>query len=98
MEMICPIDHLSLERSKDGFENILVVTDHFSRYAQAFPTTNQTARTTAKVLFEKFFVHYCFPERIHSDKGANFMSGLIDITLSSGGYGSIAHHPLPCYG
>ena len=77
MEMVC-LDYLSLERSKGGFENILVVTDHFSRYAQAFPTTNQTARTTAKVLFEKFFVHYGFPERIHSDKGANFMSGLIE--------------------
>ena len=50
MEMVC-LDYLSLERSKGGFENILVVTDHFSRYAQAFPTTNQTARTTAKVLF-----------------------------------------------
>ncbi|KAH3713690.1 hypothetical protein DPMN_073487 [Dreissena polymorpha] len=42
----------SLDRSKGGFENILVITDHFSRYAQAFPTPNQTARTTARVLFE----------------------------------------------
>ena len=76
MEMVC-LDFLSLERSKGGFENILVITDHFSRYAQAFPTTNKTARTFARVLFEKFFVHYGFPERIHSDKGANFMSSLI---------------------
>jgi len=76
MELVC-IDFLSLERSKGGYEHILVITDHFTRYAQAFPTTNQTARTTAKVLFEKFFVHYGFPERLHSDQGTNFMSGLI---------------------
>jgi len=58
-------------------ENILVVTDHFSRYAQAFPTSNQTAKTTARVLWEKFFVHYGFPERLHSYQGANFTSKLI---------------------
>ena len=46
------IDFLSLERSKGGFENILVITDHFARYAQAFPTRNQTASKTAKVLSE----------------------------------------------
>ena len=66
LEIIC-LDYLSLERSKGGLENILVVTDHFSRYAQAFPTKYQTARTTARVLFDNFIVHYGFPARIHSD-------------------------------
>ena len=76
MELVC-IDYLSLERSKGGFENILVITDHFSRYAQAIPTRNKTAQTTAKVLFENFFVHYGFPAKLHSDKGANFESKVI---------------------
>jgi transposase InsO family protein len=84
MEMICS-DYLSLERSKGGFENVLVITDHFTRYAQAYPTTNQTAKTTARVLFEKFVVHYGFPERIHSDRGANFMSNLISELCHLGG-------------
>ena len=66
MEIVC-VDYLSLERSKGGVENIIVITDHFSRYAQAIPTRNQTAKTTARVLFDNFIVHYGFPARIHSD-------------------------------
>ena len=76
MEIVC-LDYLSLERSKSGHENILVITDHFSRYAQAIPTRNQTAKTTARVLFDNFIVNYGFPARIHSDQGQNFESHLI---------------------
>ena len=36
-----------------------------------------TAKTTADVLFNEFFVHCGFPKRIHSDQGANFESRLI---------------------
>ncbi|XP_076850337.1 uncharacterized protein LOC143500204 [Brachyhypopomus gauderio] len=76
MELVC-IDFLCLEPDSKGFANILVVTDHFSRYAQAFPTKDQRAVTVAKVLVEKFFVHYGLPSRIHSDQGRDFESKLI---------------------
>jgi hypothetical protein len=45
------MDYLSLERSKGGYENILVITDHFTRYAIAIPTRTQTAKTTAEAFF-----------------------------------------------
>ena len=75
LELVC-MDFLKLEPSR-GVENILVVTDHFTKYSQAYPTRNQTARTTAKVLFENYFVHYEFPKRLHSDQGRNFESRTI---------------------
>jgi len=75
LELVC-IDYLSLEPAK-GVGNILVITDHFTKYALAVPTRNQTAKTTAEALFNEFIIHYGIPTRIHSDQGANFESELI---------------------
>lgn len=76
MDLVC-IDFLSMEPDSKGVSNVLVITDHFTRYAQAFPTQNQKALTVAKVLVEKYFVHYGLPSRIHSDQGRDFESRLI---------------------
>ena len=48
------MDFLSLEPSNGNIENVLVITDHFTKYAQAFPSRTQTAQATAKVLWENF--------------------------------------------
>lgn len=76
MDLVC-MDFLSLEMSAGGYENILVITDHFTRYAQALPSKNQTAKTTARLLFDNFVCHYGFPARLHSDQGRNFESQVI---------------------
>ena len=76
MKSVC-LDYLTLNRSNEGIEKVLVITDHFSRYAQAIPTKNETAKTAARVLFNNYIVHYGFPARILSDQGATFESNLI---------------------
>ena len=42
------LDYLCLESGKGLEENVLVVTDHFTRYAQAYVTKTQTTQMTAK--------------------------------------------------
>ncbi|KAJ8023271.1 hypothetical protein HOLleu_35637 [Holothuria leucospilota] len=76
MELVC-IDFLSLEPDRSGANSILVITDHYTRYAQAYATRNQTAFTVAKILWDNYFKHYGLPQKLHSDRGANFESKLI---------------------
>ena len=76
LELLC-VDFLSLEPSKGGIENVLVITDHFTKYAQAVPCRRQDAKTTALALWNTFICHYGFPQRLHSDQGANFEGRLI---------------------
>ena len=71
------LNYLCLEPGKGLEENVLVVTDHFTRYAQAYVTRTQTAQTTAKTLWGKFIVHYGLPKKILSDQGQNFESQLV---------------------
>ena len=81
MDLIC-MDFLTIEPDSRNICNVLVVTDHYTRYAQAFATKDQKASTVAKVLWEQYFVHYGLPKRVHSDQGRDFEGRLIHELLS----------------
>ena len=71
------LDDLKIEPNEGYIENVLVITDHFARYAQAFPSETQTALATVKLLWNNFILHYGFPSKIIIDQGRNFDSELI---------------------
>ena len=55
-----------------GYENILVIIDHFTKFAQAYLAKNQKAVTMAKLVLD-FIRRYGFPEKFHPDQGQNFV-------------------------
>ena len=71
------IDFLKLDKGKGAFENVLVMTDAFTKFALAVPCRDQTAPIVACVLRYHWFAHYGIPSQIHSDQGRNFESCLI---------------------
>ena len=57
MDLLC-IDFTKVDPSKDSKENILVLTDTFTKFSQAFIAPNQKALTVAKILEDKWFYVY----------------------------------------
>ena len=57
--------------------NILIVTNHFTKYAQVYVTPNQMALTVAHTLWENFLVHYGWPTKILTDQDKCFESALV---------------------
>lgn len=76
LELLC-MDFLTIEPDRSGTKDVLVMTDHYTKYAIAVPTSNQKAQTVAKCLWDHFLVHYGFPEKLHSDQGTDFESRTI---------------------
>ena len=53
-------------------KHILVMVDHFTKWCDAFPTSDQKATTVTPVLINKVFSRFGPPVVLHSDQGPNF--------------------------
>ena len=58
-----------LPESGEGNSFVLVVSNYFTKWMEAFPMPNQEASTVATKLVDEVFCRFSMPEQLHSDQG-----------------------------
>ena len=66
-------DHLKICPSDINNTGILVIIDHFSKFAEAVPCSHEDydALTTSRLLLQKWFARHGTPTRMQSDNAPN---------------------------
>ena len=77
------LDYTSIESTMElnkppVVKNVLMMTNHFTRYALAVVMKDQTAKTVMKVFYERFIAVFGVPAKLLSNRGANFTSTLVE--------------------
>ena len=66
-----------LPQSSRGNRYIVVITDLFSKWVEAFPIKSTDSETLAQVLVDEVICRYGVPSYLHSDQGANLTSNFM---------------------
>ena len=70
------LDFLHLDTCSGGHQYLLVLTDHFSKFVQVYPTTNKSVKAAADRLYNDFMLRYGLPGKILHDQGREFENNL----------------------
>ena len=102
MKATQPFERLSwdimvpLPTSYKGNKYILVITNLFTKWVEAFPLKDTTTNTLATFMLNEIVCHYGVPGSLHSDQGANLCSGVIHSLCQLLGISTtrtLAYHP-----
>ena len=84
----------SLPTTVRGNKHILVFTDYYTKWPEAFPIPDLEAEMVARVLVTEIFCRHGAPERIITDRGSQFMADVFrEVTKLLG----IKHSPTTAY-
>jgi transposase InsO family protein len=76
MERIATDISCELPETGRGNRHILVVSDYFTKWTEAFALQNMEAETVARVIMEQVITRFGVPSIIHSDHGRQYESKL----------------------
>ncbi|EYC37336.1 hypothetical protein Y032_0802g2426 [Ancylostoma ceylanicum] len=72
------MDLVELGLTERGNKYALVVIDHFTKFLGAYPVPDKSARTVARMFFERWICEGCrWPKVVHSDQGPEFVNGVL---------------------
>ena len=65
-----------LNKTKSGHRYILTMVDTFTRWVEAVPLVEHTARSVANAILQQWVSRFGTPSEIHTDQGAEFESAV----------------------
>lgn len=71
------VDVIQFPKSMKGNTFAISFSDYLTKWVEAFATTVQSALTIAKLLVERIITSHGVPKELISDRGAAFLSNLI---------------------
>jgi transposase InsO family protein len=80
--------------SKNGNKYICVITDNFSKWAEALPIPDKTETTVAEAIFKGLICRHSVPRKIITDQGTEFTNKLVQRLLERM---NIVHKTTPPY-
>ena len=90
------VDIIQFPTSKRGNKYAVVFVDYLTKWPEVFAVKDQTAHTVAQLLVEHVISRHGVPAELLSDRGANFLSGLLQEVCSLMGIhrlNTTAYHP-----
>lgn len=66
--------------TQSGHKYILVISDYFTKWTEAYPMKDMEATTVARLLVKEFICRFGAPQYLHTDQGRNFESHLFKET------------------
>ena len=90
------IDVIKFPTSSKGNKYAVVVMDYLTKWPEVFPTRDQTSITIARLLVEQIVPRHGVPVELLSDRGAAFLSKLMEEVYSLLGIrktNTTAYHP-----
>ena len=97
MELWAAMDILGpLPMTARGNQYILVMSDHFTKWVEAIPMTNQRAETVAKAFVDEVVTRHGVPSKLLTDQGRNFEADLMrQVLRQSSRRKKVANFALP---
>ena len=93
---IVGVDFVGPIQARNGARYVLTAVDHFSKYAEAYVTSDCSAATVAGMLARRYIPVHGVPEYLVSDRGTAFTSALIKRLCGEWGISRVltsAYHP-----
>ena len=90
------VDVIQFVRSESGNKYAIVFVDYLTKWVEVFPTADQTALTIARLFVEQIISRHGVPRELLSDRGANFLSSLLQEVCKVMGVHKVnttAYHP-----